>query len=371
MSWYRHKVERDLERWKAAGWVSEAGAGSIRADLAAQSSGFGAPAVFAILGAILFGCAIISFVAAHWSAMSKLARLSLLLAALWGSYGAVAWLFARRLDAFAHAAVLIGIAVFGGAIMLIAQMYHMEGNPPDAVLFWALGALLAAVAVRSAPALAATFLLAVVWTWMERSLSSSAHWPFLVVWGAATAAALWLRWRPGLHVATLALIAWLVGLGFFVLDRHAHWIVVLVGLALAGAAVTAAPTLDRVAGAAQPMFAYALAIAFAGLFTMQFIDDPWGHGTQSAAAVRRLLLLSGLTLVLLLAAMYWALATGNRGALWIGYGAFALELFALYWRTLGTLLDTSLFFLVAALLVGALAYAAWRLHEREPTRAAA
>ena len=45
--------------------------------------------------------------------------------------------------------MLGGIAVYGASIMLIAQMYHMEGNPPDAVLMWALGALLAAVLVRS------------------------------------------------------------------------------------------------------------------------------------------------------------------------------------------------------------------------------
>ena len=81
--------------------------------------------------------------------MSKLARLALLLATLWACYGGAAYLFYRQLNAFAHAAVLGGIAVYGASIMLIAQMYHMEGNPPDAVLMWALGALLAAVLVRS------------------------------------------------------------------------------------------------------------------------------------------------------------------------------------------------------------------------------
>jgi len=72
-----------------------------------------------------------------------------------------------------------------------------------------------------------------------------------------------------------------------------------------------------------------------------------------------------LTLVGLLAAMYWALHTGNRGALWIGYAAFVIEIYALYWRTLGTLLDTSLFFLVAAMLVSALAWVAYLLHQRK------
>ena len=76
-------------------------------------------------------------------------------------------------------------------------------------------------------------------------------------------------------------------------------------------------------------------------------------------------LLAILALAGLLAAMYWALHTGNRGALWIGYAAFATEIYALYWRTLGTLLDTSLFFLVAAMLVSALAWVAYLLHQRK------
>src|SRR6185295_5972397 len=154
MSWYRHKVERDLARWQTAGWVNEAGASAIRADLQSRKSSFGVAPIFAILGAVLFGFAVMSFVASNWTAMSKLARLALLLATLWGCYGAAAVLFQRRLEAFAQAALLGGIAAFGASIMLIAQMYHMEGNPPDAVLMWAMGALLATALVRSPPALA-------------------------------------------------------------------------------------------------------------------------------------------------------------------------------------------------------------------------
>ena len=171
MSWYRNKVERDLARWQTAGWVSEAGSAAIRADLASRKSPFGVAPIFATLGAVLFGFAVMSFVAAHWEGMSKLARLALLLVALWGCYGAAYALFQRRLEVFAQAAVLGGIAVFGASIMLIAQMYHMDGNPPDAVLMWAMGGLLAAVLVQSRPALAATFVLLVVWSCYERGLT--------------------------------------------------------------------------------------------------------------------------------------------------------------------------------------------------------
>jgi len=230
MSWYSQRVERDLARWQAAGWVGDAGAASIKSDLASRTSAFGVAGIFAILGAVLFGFAIMSFVAAHWTTMSKLARLVLILATLWGCYAAAAYLFARKLDAFAQAAVLAGIAAYGAGIMLIAQMYHMEGNPPDAVLYWAFGALLAAVLLQSRPALAATFVLLVVWSVWERMLSDGAHWGFLPVWVAAVAAAVWMAWRPGLHLAALSLGFWLVPLGFFVLGRHAHWLIALIAL---------------------------------------------------------------------------------------------------------------------------------------------
>jgi uncharacterized membrane protein len=374
MSWYRHRVERDLARWQAAGWVSGAGASAIRNDLQSRQSPFSAASILAVLGAVLFGFAVMSFVASNWTEMSKLARLALLLATLWGCYGGAAFLFERRLNAFAQAAVLAGIAVYGASIMLIAQMYHMDGNPPDAVLMWALGALLAVALVRSRPALAATFVLLVVWTCYERGLSEAPHWSFLPVWAAAAVAAGWLGWRPGLHLAAVALVIWLAPLGHFVLDRHAHWVVALIGAAAAGGSALVGPAIDRRIPAASPaVFAYGIILAFIGLYDMQFLDDQVLYAReQDTASIQRLLLLAVLTLALLLGAMLWALRTDNRGALWIAYAAFALEIFTLYLKTFGTLLNTSLFFLVAAALVSLLAWAAYRLHQRKgPTEAAA
>jgi uncharacterized membrane protein len=364
MSWYRTRVERDLAHWQSAGWVSETGASAIRADLAARKPVLGAASVLAILGAVLFGFAVMSFVAANWTAMSKLARLILLLAALWACYGGAAWLFGRQLAAFAHATVLGGIAVYGASIMLIAQMYHMDGNAPDAVLMWALGTLLAAVLVPSTPALGAAFVLLAVWSGWERALSQTAHWPFLVPWAAAAVAAAWLRWRPGLHLAALSLVAWLVPLGYFVLDRHAHWLVAATGVAAALATVAAGPAIDRWTRSSQAIFAYAVAVAFTGLFHMQFINDLFDPRV-ARLTLGEFVALAGVTLALLVAAMFWALRTDNRGALWVGYAAFAVEIFAIYVRMLGTLLNTSLFFLIAALIVSGLAWAAYRLHRRQ------
>src|SRR5919198_2101439 len=126
MERYRSRLERDLPRWQAQGWVSKEGAGAILKELEAAGRGVGLSATLAILGAVLIGFAAMSFVAAHWQEMSKLARLALLFAGLWSAYGLAGGLFARRLDGFAHAAVLAGVGLFGANIMLIAQMYHMD-----------------------------------------------------------------------------------------------------------------------------------------------------------------------------------------------------------------------------------------------------
>jgi uncharacterized membrane protein len=366
MSWYRRKVERDLARWQTAGWISTAGAGAIRADLLSRGSQFGIAPIFAMLGAILFGCAVMSFVAAHWTGMSKLTRLALLLAGLWGCYAAAFDLFRRQLNAFAHAAVLAGIAIFGASIMLIAQMYHMEGNPPDAVLMWALGALLTTVLVRSPAALTATFVLAVVWSSYERTLADTAHWEFLPLWSVTVVAAAWLGWRPGLHLAAISLVVWLIPLGFFLLDHHAHWIVAVVGALAALGAAAAGPAIDRRMAASAAIFGYAVIVTFAGLYLLAFVDESLVYRAPDAPWTAQLVLLAVLTLAFLLAAMLWALMSGNRGALWLAYGGFALEVFSLYVKTFGTLLDTSLFFLLAALVVSALAWVAYKLHRRAP-----
>ena len=77
--------------------------------------------------------------------------------------------------------------------------------------------------MRSPAALAATFVLAVVWSSYERTLAGTAHWEFLPLWSATVVAAAWLGWRPGLHLAAISLVVWLIPLGFFLLDHHAHW----------------------------------------------------------------------------------------------------------------------------------------------------
>lgn len=357
----RGRLTNDLARWREAGWVTPQGEREIFAELASRQRGPGLAGALGILGVVLLGFAAMSFVAANWQDMSRLTRLVIIFGAMLGSYAAAALLFERRLDVFAHAAVLLAVAVFGAGIMLIAQMYHIDGRPPAAVLTWALGAFAAGLLLRSNPSLVAAGLLFGLWSGWESTLASRAHLPFLLPLAALAAVFLAERWRPGLHVIAALATAWLVWFGYVEQDGHAHGVVMTAGLLAAGLCVAALETplgarLGSSAGAASPLLGYAMVAAFAGSFALQFIESAPPFELATLAAV---------TLALLLAAVAFGLRTGQRHLVWLGYAGFSVEILALYFHTIGSLLGSSVFFLVAGLIVIALAGLAWRLHRAE------
>ncbi len=355
MSRYARRLDRDLARWREAGWLSADNEASIRRDVASRSRSLELAPVLGILGAVLIGFGAMSFVAAHWNEMARLLRLALIFGGLFGAYGLAGLLFDRNHPAFAHAAILVGVALFGAGIMLIAQMFHISGDAPDAVLTWALGALGAGVVLRSNPALALAMLLIGLWSGWEMYDSDRVHWPFLIGWAAVAGGMLWRRWVPGLHLAAIVLSLWVVWIGYFLFQGHGHGVVVAIGLLIAAAGL-AGPLIFgrwRIWGAAA--IAYGMAIAFAGLFALQFIESP---------PLDNLILLAIVTLALVVGGIWIGLKSSNGALLWLGYAGFSIEVLALYFRTVGTLLGSSLFFLSAGAIVILLAVAAYRLHSR-------
>jgi uncharacterized membrane protein len=335
--------------------VTEQGVEAIRADIAKNRGGIALPTVLATLAAVLIGFAMMSFVAANWQDMPRVLRLGLLIGSLWAAYLFAGALFQRGLDGFGHAAVLTGTAVFGASIMLISQMYHMSGNPMDAVLVWAVGALLAGLAFRSNPALAFAMVLVVVWSGMETAQSGTVFWPFLLGW-AVVSAAFWLqRWAPGFQLSAVTLTGFIVSLGYLLHTSLAQELVTALGVLLGAAALIGSRMPSEWAGLARAIVPYTMVMTFAGLFAQQFFET---------TMLDHFILLAILTLVLTLAAIWWGLMTQNRGALWLGYTGFSAEILGIYTKTIGTLLGSSVFFLSAGLIVAGLAYLAYRLHAR-------
>ena len=352
---YRKSLIEDVTRWRAQGWIGADGERMILDDIAARRPGLNLASALAILASVLLGFAAISFVAAHWQDMPRLPRLGLLFALISGGYAAAGLFAARGQRMFSDAAILFAVAMFGASIMLISQMFHIDGHPPDGVLLWMLGAILAGIVLQSNPALALSMVLAALWAGMHTGETGHVYWPFLIAWAIITAGFVWQRWVPGAHIAGVALSGFIITLGYTLDPGRQHGLVAALGLAGAGAAIAVSKLRADLDAISVPALGYSIAVAFAGLFAMQFIER---IGNSA------LILIAALTLALLLAAIGYGLTARNRGAVWLGYIGFSIEILALYWKTVGSILDTSLFFLVAGVIVAALAFMAWRLAAR-------
>ena len=242
--------------------------------------------------------------------------------------------------------------------MLIAQMYHMDGHPPDAVWLWSLGALAAGLLLRSNPALAASIVLISVWSIMEVSSDATrVHWAFLPMWALAAGGIAVTRWVRGLHLLALALSGWIVMSCLQHDQMSGRYLLAAIGIGLAGTAAVAGDVIDRWRKISATMLGHGMVQAFIALFIIQFV--PLG----SRNATEHLWLWAGFTLALLIGSMAAAWRAGNQRALWLAYVGFTVEIFALYIAKLGTLLNTSAFFLITGLLVIALAALAYRMRE--------
>lgn len=398
---YSKRVDRDLTDWQAKGWVSEDGAAAIRASLETDDRPSRMPVVFAVLGAILLGFSAMAFVAANWADMSKGFRLTLLMTTMWTAYGVAAFLLIRKMNAFAEAALLVGIGVFGANIMLIAQMYHLPGDFPAGLLTWGLGALAVCLAANSKASLIAAQLLFGGWSLAAIDAQADPHWLYLISWLVTGGLALYLNARPAKHLAMIGFYGW----SFFNVQTFADatgwpdesFPVLLLGVFTLGwlAAIYLSSPERPFSRAAQLYGAVTTLIIFwigllvaaeetasgpSGLFvtiTLLVAAAAALVATQSdrlrladAAVIAGLPLallvcsalspeegssLLWLTAPLFFGVTIWLVIFGTRQQdkvlINLGFAAFGLEAIYVYLETFGTLLDTAAFFALGGLLL--------------------
>jgi uncharacterized membrane protein len=103
-----------------------------------------------VVGAILVGAGVFSFIAANWAAMADWLRIAVIVAGM-AVFSTVGIIVRERTGSrlTGETLLLIGSIIFGAGVFLVAQIYNVQGNWPDGFMLWMLGALAMAVAVRS------------------------------------------------------------------------------------------------------------------------------------------------------------------------------------------------------------------------------
>ena len=212
---YRERLEADLARWQAEGLLPPKSADAIRATLRPVPEGITIATVVGIVGGLLIAAAFLAFIAANWTAIARPLRFAILLAGIVGAYGVAALFDRAERDHLADLSVGVGSIIFGAAIALVGQMYHLGDDFAGGLLVWASGALAAAALTGSHSALAVALAAGCVWSGMRVDEMSDMHPQFGIFWLIAATLALSWRTTAARHLVAVAAIvgAFLAGVG--------------------------------------------------------------------------------------------------------------------------------------------------------------
>jgi uncharacterized membrane protein len=219
---YRLRLEADLARWQADGVITPAVGNSIRNSLAPVPPSIQIAVVVGIVGGLLIGAAFLAFVAANWTEIARPARFCILLVGIAGAYGSGAWFARRDRQIPADLAVTVGTIIYGAAIALVGQMYHLGDDFAAGMLLWSAGALAAAALTGSRGALAIALGAGSIWNgsrvFDEYDIP---HLPFVLLWALAAALALAWTSRVANHLVAVAALAWWITADVgWVFERH-------------------------------------------------------------------------------------------------------------------------------------------------------
>jgi uncharacterized membrane protein len=424
---YRQRLEADLAKWVAEGVISGDAAQSIREARFGEEAVSRLPGMFAMLGALMLAASLSAFVAANWQEIPRLVRLVGILALIAGCFFP-AWLLEQRgMPRGADAAVTFATLCFGAGVALVGQMYHLPANWPAGAMLVAIGGLAAAALTGKNGPLVIAFVAMTSWSWgrFDAWQWREIHWAFLLLFVPGFLLALGRENRLLAHITILALSAWLAtllapqpndvrppmlekylfnlvdgGLAFSaayiaiaVLALHRGWPAVFQALLPWGAWIFGILLCFEIFSVLEKLFfiahtvdshvypAYAAALVSLAALAVLAPERDKGRFVVIVACVAGLIIppmLSGVAAIDLssrvfvsiavlasaLALIAGGLLVGLGTLLAAGYAVFGFAVLTLLSRTIGTLLNQSLFFLVAGVALLGLAAGARKLANR-------
>ena len=205
---YRQRLEADVARWQAEGVITPATGEAIRNSLPPLGAGINIPVVVGIVGGLLIAAAFLAFVAANWTEIARVLRFAILLTGIAGAYGIGAEFARAGRPVLADLAASVGAIIFGAAIALVGQMYHLGDDFAAGLLLWAAGALAAAALTGSRGALAVALAAGSLWSGTRVFDAGDPHLLFVPFWALSAILALAWNSRVAAHLVTLAALAW-------------------------------------------------------------------------------------------------------------------------------------------------------------------
>lgn len=403
----KHTLLNAVDDWVDRNVINPTIANSLRLDVNENIPTRSFAYIPILLGVICLAFGFVTFVAANWDAMSSFARVVLLIVSLLASWVVAIYLMVRGPNWAAQLFVLLACSIFGASIMLIAQIYHMQGEPRDAVWLWAAGTILAAVLTRSSPALALGVILITLWLLMDYPLFSRRQelsFEYLIYWVVCSVIAWWFASRFTAHLLMIGLAIWILVsalstswffilnvvllIGFFgiaalllELDLKAWlnefektaiaYLFLIVSMLQMFWFLTGGKSLLRGGSVSFELSSMTvlwlsaiiclLTVGFAVYAYLKNVEHRYDIVVSALFAFIALVLLSFfqfstiLIAIFMLATQVWIIRMGwrleYRPYSVIGFLGFALAMLFIYFKTMGSLMNTSLFYFGAGLIL--------------------
>lgn len=140
-------MRQEMEYLANKGVLAEDQAEGILA-LYETGRGLDFPKLVLVLGAVLVGLGILSFIASNWAAIGRLWKFLMILALYLGTNYA-GYRVQKNYPKVARSLYYLGIFIFGAGIMLVGQIFHVGDREfAKAFLFWGIGILPLALVLR-------------------------------------------------------------------------------------------------------------------------------------------------------------------------------------------------------------------------------
>lgn len=426
---YRQRLTRDIDRWIGAGWIDAAHRDAILADIGPGPLRPSALGALTILGAVLLGLSALTFVGANWDVIPRLARFGLLLACLWASLMGSGQALRLGHSTLGHALSLLGVVLFGAAIMLTAQTFNMTSFRNTAVLIWAGAGGLTAWLIGSRPVLILATGLGALWAGLEAAnpYVTGSIWGYWPVAAIGAFLAVRLRSSVSMHLTAIAVVFWIAH-ALYLWERAqtvSDPAVQAVSILIFGAmALVAALLRDRALEGSGVFAGWMTVVTLIAAFLIQIPLESGRAGSETAAG-SAYLAVSLPTLAVIIAVAAWRMMHGRltrweggiliaaalaiaalplivagdaaapiwlrmvigallyaaftaliligdrhgRGLLRVcGVTGFVLQTLYVYAETFEGLLDTALFFFLGGLILFGASFVIWQVRKRRSAR---
>lgn len=170
---HRRWLVEELDHWRSQGLVDAATGERILAEYessAETSQRKRSIAQLTLMGiaASFVGLAVLLVVGYNWSDLGSLVKLTVIFTCVVGAHLLAMYLrFQVGWRGLSEVLYLLAVLFFGAGIVLIGDVFHLSGHPPDALWWWAVGAIPIALVLDTPLVHVLIVALLSVWTGLE------------------------------------------------------------------------------------------------------------------------------------------------------------------------------------------------------------